>query len=67
VISGVDLVLAAEPMGSKLEARFLHCLSEKEIQMLRQILRKLIDSEAASREAFESMTEKLFERKSSAG
>jgi DNA-binding MarR family transcriptional regulator len=64
---GVDLVLKAEPLGKKLEARFLHCLSEKEIQMLTQILQKLIDSEAASREAFEAAIEKLIERKSSTG
>ena len=65
--SGVDLVLKAEPLGRKLEARFLHCLSEKEIQMLKQILQKLIDSEAASRDAFESMIEKMIERKSATG
>lgn len=63
--TGVDFALKAEPLGKKLEARFLHCLSENEIRMLTQILQKLIDSEAASRDAFEATIEKLIERKSS--
>jgi DNA-binding MarR family transcriptional regulator len=62
---GIALVRRAEPLGKELEARFLHCLSEREIQTMRQILQKLIDSEAASREAFEAHIEKLIERKSS--
>jgi DNA-binding MarR family transcriptional regulator len=65
--SGVELVLKAEPLGKKLEARLLHCLNEKEIQMLTGILQKLIANEAASRVAFEAMVEKLINRKSSAG
>jgi DNA-binding MarR family transcriptional regulator len=64
--AGVDLVLKAEPLGKKLEARFLHCLNEREIQMLKEILQKLIGSEAASKDAFEASIAKLVEQKAAA-
>jgi DNA-binding MarR family transcriptional regulator len=62
---GIALVRKAEPLGKELEARFLNCLTEREIQTMRQILQKLIDSEAASKHAFDAHIEKLIERKSS--
>lgn len=62
---GISLVLKAEPLGQELEARFLDCLSEKEVQTLRRILEKLTASEAASREIFEFLVEQLIESKSS--
>jgi DNA-binding MarR family transcriptional regulator len=62
---GIALVRKAEPLGKELEARFLDCLSAREIQTMRQILQKLIDSEAASKHAFDAHIEKLIERKSS--
>lgn len=52
--AGLGLVMQAEPLGAKLEAGFLYCLSAEEVDSLRSILRKLIAAEQDTRPAFEA-------------
>lgn len=59
---GRDLVLEAEPLGHHLEALFLQCLTTEEIEQVRAILTKLIESEKASRPLFESYISSLRKR-----
>ncbi|GAA5231719.1 MarR family transcriptional regulator [Verticiella sediminum] len=51
---GERTVLAAEPLGKKLERGFLNCLSAAEVDTLRTLLKKMIDAEAASRDRFDA-------------
>lgn len=51
---GRDLVLEAEPLGRRLEALYLQCLTSEEIEQIQVILNKLIEAEKASRPEFEA-------------
>lgn len=61
--AGEALVLRAEPIGHKLEAGYQGVLSPAEIATLRGLLRKLIDGESRTREAFDSFVARLRDSK----